>query len=153
MKIRDVMTRDVVTITPNVGIQEIYRLFCKKGFGGLPVVTKEGRVVGMVTKNELLAVILPDYFGMIENFLFIDDFGALDKELDSLPELNLFLAEDLMVRNVITIDANASLLKAPVLMHKHNIKHLPVTEEGRLVGIITRSDILKALLEQGKGAL
>jgi len=148
MKIKDVMSKNVLSITPNIGIRRIYKIFCEKGFGGLPVVNKENKIVGMVTKNELLAVILPDYFGMIENFLFIDDFGALDEELEDLPELGLFLAEDLMIRDVATIDADASLLKAPVLMHKHNIRHIPVVKEGKLVGIITRSDILKALMKE-----
>lgn len=147
MKIKDVMSKSVVSITPNIGIRQIYKIFCEKEFGGLPVVNKENKIVGIVTKSELLAVILPDYFGMIENFLFIDDFGALDKELEDLPELSLFLAEDLMIRDVATIDADASLLKAPVLMHKHNIRHIPVVKEEKLVGIITRSDILKALME------
>lgn len=150
MKVRDVMSRDVMSITSDVGIRQIYRIFCERGFGGLPVVDKENRVIGLVTKNELLAVILPDYFGMIEDFLFIDDFGALEKELESLPELNLFLAEDLMLKEVVSIEADASLLKAPALMHKHNIRHLPVVEKGKLVGIITRSDILKALIERKK---
>jgi len=148
MKIKDVMSKRVVSITPNIGIRQIYKIFCEKGFGGLPVVNKENKIIGIVTKNELLAVILPDYFGMIENFLFIDDFGALDKELEDLPELSLFLAEDLMIRDVATIDADASLLKAPVLMHKHNIRYIPVVKEEKLVGIITRSDILKALMKE-----
>jgi len=148
MKIRDVMSKDVVTITPEVGIRRIYNIFYDKGFGGLPVIDKDNKILGLVTKGELLAVILPDYFGMIEDFLFIDDFGALEEELESLPELTLFLAEDLMIRDVVTIEANASLLKAPVLMHKHNIRHLPVVENGRLVGLITRSDILKALIDR-----
>ena len=87
---------------------------------------------------------------MIEDFLFIDDFGALEEELENLPELTLFLAEDLMVRDVIAIEADASLLKAPALMHRHSIRHLPVVEDGKLIGIITRSDILKALIENNK---
>jgi len=150
MKIRDVMTKDVVSITPEAGIRQIFNIFLQKGFGGVPVVDKDTKIVGMVTKNELLSVILPDYFGMIEDFLFIDDFGALEEELENLPELKLFVAEDLMIRDVITIEAEASLLKAPVLMHKHNVRHLPVVENEKLVGVITRSDILKALIERKK---
>jgi len=148
MKIKDVMTRDVTSITPNIGIRKIYSIFCEKGYGGLPVVGTDNKVIGMVTKNEVLAVILPDYFGMIEDFLFIDDFGALEEELENLPELTLFIAEDLMVRDVVTIDQDASLLKAPVLMYKHNIRHMPVVDKGRLVGFITRADILKALIDK-----
>lgn len=150
MKIRDVMTKDVVTVTHEMGIRRIYDIFCDKGFGGLPVVDRDNRILGLVTKGELLAVILPDYLGMIESFLFIDDFGALEEDLESLPELKLFIAEDLMIRDVVTIGPDASLLKAPVLMHKHNIRQLPVVKDGRLLGIITRNDILRALIERKK---
>jgi len=152
MKIKDIMTREVISITPNIGIVEIYNIFREKRIGGLPVIDKKGDIVGIVTKKELLAVMLPDYFTMIEDFLFVDDFGALDEELENLPELNLFLAEDLMVKEVATIDEDASLLKAPVIMHKYNIKHLPVVKGKKLVGVVTRSNILKALIER-KGGL
>ena len=89
MKIKDIMTREVISITPNIGIVEIYNIFREKRIGGLPVIDKKGDIVGIVTKKELLAVMLPDYFTMIEDFLFVDDFGALDEELENLPEFQV----------------------------------------------------------------
>ena len=153
MKVKDVMTRDVVKVLPSTGIREIYDIFCKKQIGGVPVTDNEGRLMGMVTKTELLDVLIPDYFDMVSEFLFIDDLGALEEKLESMPSLELFLAEDLMVKNVISIKENASLMKAPVLMSKYNVRRLPVVnKDNKLTGIITRMDVCRALFNGGKNA-
>ncbi len=148
MRVKDVMTRAIITIKPSTGIREIYKIFCEKQIGGMPVVDGENKLLGMVTKTELLNVLIPDYFDMIGDFLFIDDFGVLEEKLESTPTLSLFIAEDLMVRNVIGISENASLMKAPVLMNRYNVKRLPVVDSNnKLVGIITRMDVCKALFD------
>lgn len=146
MKVKDIMSKNIIKVGPSTGIQEIYKIFCEKNIGGVPVVDEDNKLLGMVTKTELLDVLIPDYFDMVSDFLFIDDFGALEDMLESLPSLELFIAEDLMVTDIISIKENASLMKAPVLMNKHNIRRLPVVDsDKRLVGIITRMDVCKAL--------
>jgi predicted transcriptional regulator len=153
MKVKDVMAKKPLKVMPSTGIREIYNIFQRKNIGGVPVVDNEDMLVGMVTKTELLDVLIPDYFGMVSDFLFIDDFGALEERLEAMPALELFIAEDLMIRDVIAIKENASLMKAPALMNKYNIRRLPVIdEEKKLVGIITRMDICKALFNNGKRA-
>ncbi|MEE8317556.1 MAG: CBS domain-containing protein, partial [Candidatus Omnitrophota bacterium] len=97
MKARDVMSKDVVTISPSMGMREIYDIFKKTRYGGIPVVNRDKKILGMVTKAEILSVFLPDYFDMLgENIIFIDDFGTLDEEFESLPSFELFIAEDIM---------------------------------------------------------
>ena len=150
MKVKDVMTKDIIKATPSTGIKEIYEIFCKEHIGGVPVVDSENRLLGMVTKTELIDVLIPDYFDMVNDFLFIDDFGALEDKLEAIPSLDLFIAEDLMITNVITINENASLMKAPVLMNKYNIRRLPViNKDKKLVGIATRMDVCSALFNGG----
>ena len=151
MKVKDVMAKDIIAVGPSTGIREIYKIFCKKNIGGVPVIDGSNKILGMVTKTELLDVVIPDYFDMVGDFLFIDDFGALEERLESIPSLELFIAEDLMIRGVIIIKQNASLMKAPVLMNKYNIRRLPVVDEAnRLVGVITRMDVCKALFTNGR---
>jgi len=151
MKVKDVMSKDLIAVGPSTGIREIYRIFCKRNIGGVPVVDDKNRILGMVTKTELLDVVIPDYFDMVADFLFIDDFGALEERLESIPSLELFIAEDLMIRDVVAIKENASLMKAPVLMNKYNIRRLPVIDEtDKMVGVITRMDVCKALFTNGR---
>jgi len=146
MKVKDVVTRDVMVVGLSASLREIYRILCEKNIGGVPVTDSKGKLLGMVTKTELIDVLIPDYFDMIGDFLFIDDLGALEEKLEFMPSLELFIAEDLMITNVISISENASLMKAPVLMNKYNIRRLPVVRDSdKLVGIITRMDVCKAL--------
>ena len=152
MKVKDVMTRDVVKVGSSTGIRQIYKIFCEKHIGGVPVVDGENRVLGMVTKTELLDVLIPDYFDMLSDFLFIDDLGALEEKFESIPSLELFIAEDLMINNVLTINENASLMKAPVLMNKYNVRRISVVNgDKKLVGIITRMDVCEALFNGRTG--
>lgn len=148
MTARDVMTRDVVTVSPSAGIREIYDIFKKMRCGGLPVVDKDRRILGMITKAEILSILLPDYFDMLgENIIFIDDFGTLDKEFEALPSFELFIAEDIMKKGAVTVQDNASLLKIVAMMKKYNVRRILVEKGGILKGIVTRSDICRAFFE------
>lgn len=149
MKARDVMSGNVVTLSPSAGIREIYASFRKTRYGGIPVVDKDNKILGMITKAEVLSVFLPDYFDMLgENIIFIDDFGALDQEFQSLPSLDLFIAEDIMRKGAITVEENASLLKVAAIMRKHNVRRVLVAKDNILKGIITRGDLCKVFFEK-----
>ena len=148
MKAKDIMSRDVVTVSPSAGIREIYKIFNKTRYGGVPVVDKDRKILGMITKAEILSVFLPDYFDMLgENIIFIDDFGSLDEEFESMPSFELFIAEDIMKKGAVTIEENASLLKIVAMMMKYNVRRILVEKGGVLKGIITRSDICHAFFE------
>jgi CBS domain-containing protein len=150
MKAKDVMTKEIVTVSPSSGIREIYDIFKKTRYGGIPVVDKNNKILGMVTKAEILSVLLPDYFDMLgENIIFIDDFGTLDEEFESLPAFELFIAVDIMKKGSITVDENSSLLKAVAVMKKYNVRRILVAKDNILKGIITRGDICKAFFENG----
>lgn len=150
MKAKDVMSKKVITISPSTGIRVIFGIFKQTRYGGLPVVDRDNKILGMVTKAEMLSVLLPDYFDMLgENIIFIDDFGALDEEFESLPMFELFIAEDIMKKGGVTVDEDASLLKVAAMMQKFNVRRILVAKEGVLKGIITRGDICKAFFEKG----
>ncbi|MFH1478936.1 MAG: CBS domain-containing protein [Candidatus Omnitrophota bacterium] len=150
MKAKDIMSKDVVTVRPSLGIKDIYKIFKETRYGGFPVVDKNRKIIGMITKAEILSVLLPDYFDLLgDNIMFIDDFGTLDEEFESLPTFELFIAEDIMKKGAVTVEEDASLLKVVAMMRKKNVRRILVEKDGVLKGIITRSDICKAFFENG----
>ena len=150
MKAKDVMSKDVIAISPSASMKEIYEIFKKTRYGGIPVVDSKRKILGMVTKAEILAVFLPDYFDMLgENITFIDDFGTLDEEFESMPSFELFVAEDIMKKGSVTVDENASLLKVVAVMRKYKVRRILVAKGNILKGIITRGDICKGFFENG----
>ncbi|MFC1666786.1 HPP family protein [Candidatus Omnitrophota bacterium] len=150
MKAKNIMSKDVVTVIPSAGIREIYDIFKKTRYGAMPVIDKNRKVLGIITKAEILSVLLPDYFDMLgENIAFIDDFGVLDEEFESLPSFELFIAEDIMRKGSVAVEANASILKVVAMMMKYSVRRVLVEKKGILKGIITRGDICRAFFENG----
>lgn len=146
--VKDCMVSSVKTISPEAKFHELLEFFKKEPIDALPVV-KEDKLIGIITRTDMLQIFLPDYFELLDDFSFIDHFGALEIDKDNLKMMSkLLLVEDMMVKSVITVSPEASLLKAIVLMKKHGIRNLPVTDKkGELIGIISRTDILRAFLE------
>ncbi len=149
MKAKDIMSKDVVAVSLSLGIREIYKIFKKTRYGGVPVVDKDKKILGMITKAEILSVFLPDYFDMLgENIIFIDEFGTLDKEFERLPSFELFIAEDIMKKGAVTVEEDVSLLKVVAMMRKYNVRRVLVAKDNVLKGIITRGDICRAFFEK-----
>jgi CBS domain-containing protein len=129
--VRDWMTTSPVTITPKTSLAEAHRLMKQKKVRRLPVVEQD-RLVGIVALSDVLEA---------------EPSGATTL---SIYELNYLLAElkvdKIMKHNVITVQPTASIRDAASIMLEHKIGGLPVVEAGRLVGIITESDIFRMII-------
>ncbi len=130
MRIRDVMTPDPVTISPNHSIGAALARMRRGGFRRLPVVAKE-KLVGIITDRDLRLAM---------NSPFIMREGWYDSYLMEHIEVRSCMTPD-----PVTVDANDDLLTAVRLMRTHKIGGAPVTENGDLVGIITETDLLDCL--------
>ena len=148
----DVMIRDVVTVTPDATLRTAALLLSHKRISGMPVVEKDGRVRGVLSEKDIVRVLqqngglgLPG--GLFE--LLLEPSGSRQK--DMLARCRRVL-DDTEVRAVMTTPAQtigptALTVEAIRLMLVSHINRLPVVEDGRLVGIVTRRDVLSAHLE------
>lgn len=127
MKVRDIMTRRVVAATPNASCQEIAKKLLSGFFSGMPVVDKNQKVIGVVTEFDLLK--------------------AMQKHKEQDKGFCTAVAKDVMTPNPICIDADADIQDAINLMTEHHFIRLPVVEGGKLVGVISRGDILRAFVQ------
>jgi acetoin utilization protein AcuB len=132
MFVKDRMTVNPVTTQENTPILEAGEIFRKNNFARLPVV-RDGRLVGIITKEDLLKV------------------SPSAATTLSVWELNYVLSKiqvkDAMTKNPVTIYPDATLEEAALLMREKEIGALPVVDDGKLVGIITESDIFDAFLD------
>ena len=119
---RAIMTEDVVTIQRDASIQEAIELLLKQRISGLPVTEGEGQLIGIVTEFALLAI-------------------AYDENI-----LNDTIAQH-MTTDLHTVDIDAPINKVADLCIAHRVRRVPVVDQGRLVGLISRRDVLKALYE------
>ncbi|MBC7189666.1 CBS domain-containing protein [Candidatus Aerophobetes bacterium] len=89
---------------------------------------------------------MPEYFELLEDLDFVSNFGLLESSFTETLE-HLLVAEDIMTKEPVTIQEEASLFKALALIHRYKVRHLPVLRGEKLVGVVTRTDIIRAIFE------
>jgi CBS domain-containing protein len=143
MKAHDIMTRDVTTVSPDTSVRDIAALMMEKHISGVPVLTNNGKIIGMVSQSDLLH---RAELGTERKhkwwFRTFADSNALAREYAKAHGLK---AHDIMSRYVVAVRDDAELRDVADILDSHRIKRVPVVQEGRLVGIITRGDLVRAL--------
>jgi CBS domain-containing protein len=147
LKARDMMTRDVVTATPDMEITQAARLLLENHFNGLPVVDDKGRLIGIICQDDLIVqqkkLPLPSLFTFFDGLIPLTSYRSLEKEVDKIVASKVSQA---MTPDPITIDPDTSLEDIATLMVNNNVHTLPVVDGGRLVGIIGKEDVLRTLM-------
>jgi CBS domain-containing protein len=138
---REIMTTPVITIGPTAPFQEIVSVMLEHAVGGLPVVDDNGRVLGIVTKADLLPNTEAPRTELIP--WRRPSWGA-EQITDQHGMVGETTAGDLMTKNVITAEEETATHQLGQLMLCHRINRLPIVKDGVLVGIVTRTDILKS---------
>ncbi len=149
--VRSVMSTDVVTFTPDESVQDATRRLVERDVDGGPVLDADGRLVGMLSSGDLLVQETKLHYPTV-----ISLFGAYLE----LPSSHRRFEEDLrravgatvgdvMHPDPVSCGEDDTLERAATLMHEHGVSRLPVTRDGRLVGIIARGDILRAVIGAG----
>lgn len=142
LTVADVMNHDVVSVTVDTPVGELVRLLLERGLRAMPVVDGERKVVGIVTDADLLQRGVSQLPLHLQQLLPGDERAAQLAAMAARPEK----AGDVMTPNPRTIPATASLAQAALVMAEHDHKRLPVVDnEGRLVGMLSRSDVLQTV--------
>lgn len=137
MRIRDLMTKDFVTIGPDSALKEAARRMLDAGVSGLPVMDDDGILIGIITEADFVATEADRRARKRAGLL---RFIHRTEETPSQERL----VGDAMTADVVVIGPEADHADAARLMEKNKIKRVPVVENGRLVGLISRTDILRA---------
>ena len=142
----DVMTREVVTIGPDTPVLQIVQLLLARGISGVPVIDEGGTLVGVVSEGDLLRrVELGTEKRRGSWRAFFTGTATLAEEY---VRSHGTIASDIMTRDVVTATRGTSLADVADLMEQNRIKRVPVVEGGRLVGIVSRSNLLRAFASQ-----
>jgi CBS domain-containing protein len=143
MKAHEVMTRDVTTVKDDTTVHDIAALMMEKHISGVPVLGDNGRIVGIVSQSDLLH---RAELGTERRhkwwFKVFNDSDAAAREYAKAHGLR---ARDIMSRYVIVVNDDAELTDVADILERHGIKRVPVVHDGRLIGIISRGDLVRAL--------
>jgi len=141
MNVRDVMTTDVCTVGPDAPLKDVARLLVDRGVSGVPVVDSGGRVLGIVSEGDFLE---REAGGTSRPRGALWWYWAADPERASQARSHATTAGAAMSSPAITIGPDRPLSQAAATMGRANVNRLPVVADGRLVGIISRADIVRA---------
>lgn len=143
MKARDVMTTTVISIEPAMPVKDIAALMSQKQISGVPVVATDGRVIGIVSQGDLLhrheLGTEPRRRWWLKAFI---DPDSLAREFIKTHGVK---AADVMSRTVTSVGPDTDLADVAAILDSRKIKRVPVLADGRIVGLITRTDLVKAL--------
>jgi CBS domain-containing protein len=145
---RDIMTKPVITVGPDLSVKDLAALFRDKKIGGAPVV-EDGKLAGIVTEGDLMAldadVQYPHYFELFDSIIYLGSQKKFKEQLEKAAAANV---RQLMTHldKVKTVAPDDSARKAATLMTRHHFDRVPVVDEGgAVVGLVTRHDVMKLL--------
>jgi CBS domain-containing protein len=148
LSVRDIMDADPVTVGPGDDVESVVRALRRHELPGVPVVNDGGRCVGIITEADLVLrdeqgdLHLPHYIELFGGVVFLEPLRRFEARLKKAVALT---AHDLMTEDPVTVEADATAKEAGRIIATRHHNRLPVTEHGRLVGVVTRVDVLEAL--------
>ena len=144
---QDIMTRDVITVGPDTDITQATRMLLENRINGLPVVDAENRLVGIVCQSDMIAqqkrIPLPSLFTLLDGYIPLTSSKQFEREVEKIAATRV---EQAMTPKPVTVRPGTSIEDIASLMVGKKLHTLPVVEEGKVVGIIGKEDMLRTLM-------
>jgi CBS domain-containing protein len=148
--VRDIMTKEVITFKRNTSVKEAAERLSKANVSGAPVVDDEGRLIGIVTDDDLIMQDIrlhyPTYIQLLDGYIYVP--GSFQRFEQEFRKAIGATVGDVMTEEVVTTSEDATVEDVATIMVEKEIGRLPVLTDGKLVGIITKGDLVRAI---GKG--
>jgi CBS domain-containing protein len=143
------MVRAVVTASPDTTVEGLARLMINLRISGVPVLDKDGRLVGMVTEGDLLRRV--EIGTERHRPRWSEPFSSNSRLAAEYVKSHATRVADVMTREVFSVDETATLGEIADLLEAKKIKRVPVTHDGKVVGVVSRADLLKVIASGGAG--
>ena len=146
---KDIMTREVITISPETEIAQAAQLLLTNRINGVPVVNDAGELVGILCQSDLIIqqknIPIPSLFTLLDGFIPLTSSKKLDREVEKIAATKV---EDAMTANPVTVNPDTGIEEVAAFMVEKNYHTLPVVDGGKLVGIVGKEDVLRTLIDQ-----
>jgi CBS domain-containing protein len=146
MRAADVMTTRLLTLTPDLPVAAAARMLAERGISGAPVVDAEGRLVGVLTEGDLIRrlAVATDK----PRSWFLGLFASATAQADHYARSHGRRVRDVMTAAVESVAEDTPIAEVAALLERRGIRRVPVLRDGRLVGLVSRADLLKVSLEE-----
>lgn len=148
MKAKEIMKSPVITIKPDTTIETIAKILTDHDISGVPVVDEDNNLIGIVTEGDLLHKEtnprMPGVLSILGAFIY---FNGVDRYKDDFRKLAATKASEIMTKKVISVSENAEITDIAAIMTTHKINRVPVLRNNKILGIVSRADIIKTLVK------
>lgn len=145
---KDIMNKNVIAVKPHTSVKELGKLFIDNNISGTPVVDENGTLYGIVTENDLISkekrFHIPTIIRIFDAIIPLEGSSKVEKEIRKMAAT---IVDDICTREVITVEENTPLHDIASIMTERKIHLLPVVRKSRLIGIIGKKDIIRAIAE------
>ena len=149
LKVKDIMTTEVISVSPETEITKAAEILLENRINGLPVIDPFGRLVGIICQSDLVAqqkgIPVPSVFTLLESVIPLTSMKRIDKEMEKIAALTV---KEAMTLEPVTVSPETDIEDVAKLMVDKKYHTLPVTEGGKVVGIVGKEDVLKTLLSE-----
>ncbi len=146
---KDIMTKDVITVTPDTSIEELSALLVKHAVSGTPVVDEAGNLYGIVTENDLIRqnkrLHIPTVVSFLDAAIYLESSKKFEEEVKRVTATRV---GDICSRKVLSITEDTTVTDIATIMADRNAHLLPVVRAGKVVGIVGKRDVVKAVARQ-----
>jgi CBS domain-containing protein len=147
LKVKDIMTTEIITVSPETEIVQATKLLLENRINGVPVLDESGRLVGILCQSDLIAqqrkLPIPSFFTLLDGLIPLTSEKQIDKQVRKIAAVTVAEA---MTPNPVTVQPDTNIEEVAALMVDRNFHTIPVVDEGKLVGIVGKEDILRTLM-------
>jgi CBS-domain-containing membrane protein len=149
IKVKDIMTREVKSVSPETEITQAAKLLLSERINGVPVVNRAGELVGILCQSDLIAqqksIPIPSLFTLLDGYIPLTFLNRIDREVEKIAATKV---DNAMTPDPVTVNSDTGIEKVAALMVEKNYHTLPVVDDGKLVGIVGKEDVLRTLLTE-----
>lgn len=146
LKAKDIMTRNVISVQPDTGIEELARLFMEKGISAMPVVKDDGQLFGVVTETDLVAqdrpLHLPTVVSIFDWVIYLESEKEFKKEVEKITARKV---DEICSTEVVTCSPETPVSEVAALMTENKAHLIPVVEDDKVVGVVARLDVIRSM--------
>jgi CBS-domain-containing membrane protein len=151
LKVKDIMTRELITISPETEIIQATKLLLENRINGIPVTDETGKLVGILCQSDLIAqqkkLPIPSFFTFLDGLITLTSMKQIEKQVQKIAAITVSQA---MTPNPVTVQPDTDIETVAALMVDRSFHTIPVVDKGKLVGIVGKEDILKTLIPGSK---
>lgn len=151
LKVKDIMTKELITVSPETEIVHATKLLLENRINGVPVTNETGKLVGILCQSDLIAqqkkLPVPSFFSFLDGLITLTSMKHFEKEVQKIAAITVAQA---MTPNPVTVRPDTDIEAVAALMVDNSFHTIPVVDDGELVGIVGKEDILRTLIPRSE---